>query len=247
MYGLSLYINKGKGEYKEMNKSGNFVEKICGGVFVFVGIIMLIVGVVLFNSNKNFKESAMEVTGVITDITNYYDSDGDEHHNVWVEYSVGGSYYNEKIGFYSSSMYEGKEIDLLVDPQYPTRVHSASGDVFMVCIFAGMGLLFSCIGGSVFVIGIRKGNKRNKLIAQGHSVLAQVTGGYLCHNYSVNGRHPYKLECKYEDIYSGITHIFESDYIWEDPQFYVGREVIVFCESDFNGDYYVDVESLKAY
>lgn len=227
-----------------MNKRGNAVEHICGGVFLLVGIIMLIVGIAFFASNQKFKESAMEVTGVITDITKHYDSDGDAHHDVWVEYSINGSSYNEEINFYSSSMYEGKEINLLVDPVYPTRVHSVGGDVFFVCMFGGMGLIFSCIGGSVFYAGIRKRNKRNRLIAQGHSVFAQVTGGYMCHNYSVNGRHPYKLECKYEDIYSGITHIFESDYLWEDPQFYVGREVIVFCESDFNGDYYVDLESL---
>lgn len=230
-----------------MNKRGNIVESICGGVFLFVGICMLFGSVAAFISNQKFKEIAVEVQGVITEIRTYYDSDDEAHHDVWVAYSMNGSNYNEEINFYSSSMYEGKEIDLLVDPSYPTRVRSVSGNVFLVCILGGMGLIFSGVGGGVFGVRIHKANKRKRLIAQEHYVYAQVTGGYMCHNYSVNGRHPYKLECKYEDVFSGITHIFESDYIWEDPQFYEGREVKVFCQSDFNGDYYVDLESLTAY
>ena len=73
----------------------------------------------------------------------------------------------------------------------------------------------------------------------------EITEAFICRNYTVNGRHPYKLECKYEDVFSGITHMFSSDYVWENPQAYIGRQVKVYCNRDFTGPYYVDLDSLQ--
>lgn len=228
-------------------KVGGFVEYMVGGIFLFTGICMLIGGIAAFVSNQNFKQSAREIEGVITDIKTHYDSDGDSHHDVWVTYTVDGREYTEEINFYSSSMYEGKEIELLVDMMYPTRIRSTSGNLFLVLMLGGMGLIFALAGGCVMLVPLRKKASMKKMIAAGYFVYAEVTGGFMCHNYTVNNRHPYKMECKYEDVFSGITHMFHSDYIWEDPQMYMGRQVKVYCNRDFSGEYYVDVDSLQNY
>ncbi len=226
-------------------KVGGFVEYIFGGIFFAVGIGMLIGAVVAFLSNQNFKQSAREIEGVISQIGTHYDSDGDSHHDVWVTYEVDGREYTEEISFYSSSMFEGKAIEILVDNMYPTRIRSVSGSLFVVLLLGGMGLIFSVVGGSALLGPLRRRAKVKKVIAAGHYVYAEVTGSFLCRNYTVNNRHPFKLECNYEDVFSGINHMFTSDHIWTDPQAYVGRQVKVYCNRDFTGPYYVDIESLE--
>ena len=65
----------------------------------------------------------------------------------------------------------------------------------------------------------------------------------------------YSVGLSFTDTYAIGAETVEGKFIWfdnyvalwEDPQFYEGREVKVFCQSDFNGDYYVDLESLTAY
>ena len=225
-------------------KVGGIVEYLVGGIFCFVGICMLVGGIIAFVSNRNFKQNASEVEGVITDIRTRYDSDGDSHHDVWVTYTVDGREYTEEIHFYSSSMYEGKTIKVLVDRNYPTRVRSADGNIFLVAFLGGMGLIFAFAGGCVLLVPVSRKAKRKKIIEAGYYVYAQVTGGHLNTHIEVNGRSPYKLECKYEDVFSGVTHIFKSENIWVDPQPYVGREIKVYCNRDFSGYYYVDIDSL---
>lgn len=230
---------------KKNIKVGGAVEFICGGVFFFVGLCMLLGGVAAFISNQNFKQSAREIEGIITEINTHYDSDGDSHHDVWVTYSVDGREYTEEISFYSSSMFEGKPIEILVDNMYPTRIRSTSGSLFVVLILGGMGLVFALVGGGTLLVPLRRRAKVKKVIEAGHYVYAEVTGGFLCRNYTVNNRHPFKLECKYEDVFSGINHMFTSDHIWTDPNMYVGRQIKVYCSQDFTGPYYVDMDSLQ--
>lgn len=226
-------------------KVGGAVEFICGGVFFFVGIGLLVGAVIAFVSNQNFKENAKAIEGVITEINTHYDSDGDSHHDVWVTYSVDGREYTEEISFYSSSMFEGKAIEILVDNMYPTRIRSTSGSIFLVLILGGMGLVFGLVGGITLMIPVRRKAKAKKMIEAGYYVYAEVTGGFVCYNYTLNGRHPFKLECKYEDVFSGISHMFTSEYMWTDPQVFVGRQVKVYCNRDFNGPHYVDLDSLQ--
>lgn len=225
-------------------KVGGIVEKVCGGVFLAVGIGMIIGAIVAAMFGQKFKETAREIQGVIAEIDKWYDDDGESHYDVWVTYEMEGREYTEEISFYSSGMYEGKPIDILVDMNYPTRIRSVDGSIFLVAILGGMGLIFAVAGGTVFAIPILRNAKIKKVKEGGYYVYAQVTGGFVCNNYTVNNRHPYKMECKYEDVFSGITHMFTSEHIWVDPQPYVGREVKVYCNRDFNGDYYVDVDSL---
>ena len=92
-------------------------------IFLFFGLIgvgLIIGGFIYMGSSLRFQSIAVEVSGTITNITTRVDSDGDTHHTVLVSYSYGGrDFDNVHLSFYSSSMYEGKEIPLLVDPGNP--------------------------------------------------------------------------------------------------------------------------------
>lgn len=229
---------------KNKVKVGGVVEYLVGGIFFFTGVGLLIGAIIAFVSNQNFKETSKEIEAIISEITSYRDSDGDKDHDVWVTYRVDGREYTEEISFYSSSMYEGKAIDILVDMNYPTRIRSVSGNTFVVWFLGGMGLVFTLVGGCVLLVPLDRKNKTKKLLESGHYVYATVTGGYMNTHIEVNGRNPYRLECEYEDVFSGVTHKFKSENIWVDPMPYVGREIRVYCNRDFSGSYYVDIDSL---
>lgn len=222
-------------------------ELIFGGVFFFVGTCLLAGGIVSYVLHQNFRQIATEVQAVIADIQTHVGMDGDMEHDVWVTYEREGREYTEEINFYSSSMYKGKEITVLVDMNNPNRVRSVRGNIFLISILSGLGIVFATVGGVVLLIPVFRSARKKKAIAAGYYVYATVTGGKLNTHIAINNQNPYRLECEYTDVFSGVTHKFSSDYIWEDPEVYVGREVKVYCNRDFSGYYYVDVDSLRTY
>ena len=79
----------------------------------------------------------------------------------------------------------------------------------------------------------------------GKRVYAEVTGGVVNYAYTVNGRHPYKLECCYTEEITGIKYLYRSGNIWIDPQLFVGQQVAVWVNPADLSKYYVDVDSLQ--
>ena len=96
------------------------------------------------------------------------------------------------------------------------------------------------------MIAIKQRKKKEYLMQHGKRVMAEVTGGSRNLNYTVNGRHPWKLECRYEDIFSGEIYLFSSGNVWMDPELYIGQQVSVYVEGENYKKYYVDVDGLCA-
>ena len=59
------------------------------GVFLAVGIGMIIGAIVAAMFGQKFKETAREIQGVIAEIDTWYDDDGESHYDVWVTYECG--------------------------------------------------------------------------------------------------------------------------------------------------------------
>lgn len=129
----------------------------------------------------------------------------------------------------------------------PWEITGAEDNAFFILgmIFDGLGLVFTAIGGVVMSLGLRKEKRRKNMMASGKRVYAEVTGGYLCRNYSVNDRHPYKIECRYRDDFTGQTYLYSSDYTWADPELYMGQQIVVYINESDMSQYYVDVDSLQ--
>lgn len=79
---------------------------------------------------------------------------------------------------------------------------------------------------------------------KGERIWAEITGGRINNFYTMGMRHPYKLECKYTDPYSGQICIYESGNVFLNLEQCIGRQVAVFVDRENPGRYYVDVESL---
>ena len=112
-------------------------------------------------------------------------------------------------------------------------------------IFGLIGLVFAVIGIIMSVLHARKKKKEKWLRDNGRKIHAEVTGGRICYNYTVNNRHPFQLECRYEDTGYGQVYLFSSGLTWLNPNDYIGSYVDVYVDSSDMSRYFVDTDSLK--
>lgn len=212
----------------------SFLEKIFGCCFGAVGVLLLVISLLMAIHTMRFKADAKKVQGVITRI-----SQGTE-----VEFSLDGQEYTVWLSEYSSLLHVGEEVDLYVDRDNPYHVRMGKLMYLGTYISCIVGAPFLVIGAVFLVIVIKKSSRKKKLMSTGRRVYAEVTGGLMNYNYTVNGRHPYKLECRYTDETTGMTIFCSSGNIWADPELYVGQQVTVWVDPADLSKYYVDVESL---
>lgn len=225
----------------------NYFLSIFLGIFTLTGIGLLIGGIFLLKGAVEFREKGEEVTARIIRIEDYYDSDNDLNHNVYVTYTYNGKVYdNVRIHFYNSGMFEGKEITLLCDPENPqytvsTSIFNSAG--FML-IF--MGIIFSAVGVIPFTITMMKKYKAKKLLQNGKVLYAIVELVDLNTGYTVNGKHPYVIYCTYKDEYNDVLYRFKSDNLWTDPSpiFPMGSIIEVLVDPNDYSKYYVKAEEI---
>lgn len=211
------------------------VEKILGSSFLGVGVLLFTVAFICAIFSWNTKRSAEEVAGIITDIGSS---------NVTVSYSLNGQQYDATIDEYSSSMVEGEKIRLYVNRENPHKVRTGELLYLPTFILCVVGIPFTVMGIVFLLVAVRRKKKKQYLMQNGRKIFAEVTGGSRNYYYEVNGRHPWKLECKYDDPSTGAVYLFASGNIRTDPQFYVGQQVAVYVDGENYKKYYVDVESL---
>lgn len=216
-------------------------------IFAVIGIIFVIAGIVSLVKSVQFKKTAVNVDAVISDIEAYRDSDGDMNHRVFINYSYNGKQYEGiSLGEYSSSMYEGKEIAILLDPKNPVKVATNSGIIFMCAMFIGMGSIFALVGIIPLIVMARKKVQKKKLLENGQYIYAVVESIQLNTGYSVNGRHPYVIYCTYKDEYKDIIYRFKSENIWTNPEYVIqpGSEIRVYVNGTDYSRYHVDTDRI---
>lgn len=227
-------------------KTDKFLYLFCG-IFTAVSIVLLVSAVMVYRSDRKFMAEAEEISGVIDTIETYRDSDHDIHHRAYVSYTYNGQQYSKvRVNFYSSTMYEGKEITLYCDPRHPERVVVQGADAFAVVILSVIGIVFLCIGTIPLIIFIRKKAGKKKVRENGKVLYATVDEISHSKNIEVNRRHPYVIYCSYRDDYKDITYRFKSGYLWMNPEpaITVGSTIKVYVEENNYKNYYVDAESM---
>jgi hypothetical protein len=188
-------------------------------LFAFNGSVFLIVGLAIFISRANFRETALPATAVITEIETYR-RDGETHHNVFVGYEVNGVQYNEELSFYSSSMREGQKTAILYNPENPREIDVESTGMFLP-LFMGLGGMSFIVGAIILLRTLRKRLRAKRLVALGRIVDAAVLDIALNDSYTVTVNstvmHPYRIICEWTDPASGIRHEFVSGHVWKMP------------------------------
>lgn len=216
-------------------------------VFLVAGVGLLIGGILWLFSSIRFQETAVEITGTITDIETYRDSDGDRHSAAYVSYEFGGELYEDvRLNSYSSSMRRGMDITLYCDPDDPWNVQPKSMTYFGPALLGGMGLLFALVGGVVLTVMLTVASRRRKIREQGKSIYATVEEVARNVNYRVNGVHPFVIYCTYRDDYKDVTYRFKSENLMMDPSaiFPVGSTIEVKVMEDDYSKYCVIVDEM---
>lgn len=208
---------------------------------------MLVAGILIFSSGQRFRDRAQEVTAVISEIDSYREySRRKSRHDVFVTYTYGGRLYeNVELNYYSSDMYEGKEITILCDPDAPGNIQAAGGMALFYFTFVGMGCIYIIVGGIPVIFAVRGSSRKKKLLQSGRKLYATVEKIDMNYSYSVNKRHPYVVYCTYRDDYKDTLYRFKSGNLWTDPSLALrpGDMVPVYVEEKNFRRYYVDVES----
>lgn len=213
-------------------------------IFSVVGMIFVVAGIIWMVSSNRFKQDAVEIRAVISEIDSYRDADGERHHRVYVTYAYGGETFESvRLSEYSSSMYEGKEITLFLNPEKPQNV--STGSTVGGIVFITMGAIFVLVGIIPLLVMTKKNSRKKKIIAAGYSIYATVESIGYNTSYSVNGQHPYVIYCTYRDDYKDIIYRFKSDNLWTNPEYIIqpGSEIRIFVNKDDYSKYHVDTES----
>lgn len=70
-------------------------------------------------------------------------------------------------------------------------------------------------------------------------------------NYSINGKHPYILECSYVDLKIGAVYFFKNNFIWYPIEAILGKynitTVPVYVNNQNFKKYYVDITIFEKY
>lgn len=221
---------------KKKSTKEYWVEKVMGLSFLTAAVALMVVALVFALHSFSVQKNAERVTGTITETYSK---------GISVSYTYEGEDFETNLSEYSSSMRTGDEIILYVNKENPTKVRTEMLLFLITYILCGVSIPF-LIMGIVFLLVLKaKQNKKQNLLQNGRMVEAVVTGGQINYNVQVNNRHPWKLECKYEDPYTGATYLFSSNNIWKDPFLYVGQSVKVYMDRENPRKYYVDVDSLE--
>lgn len=225
----------------------NYITNIVLGVFLLAGIGMIVGSIYMLKNFAEFKETAEEVSARIVKIESYYDSDDDLRHRVYVTYTYDDVVYDDiTLNFYSSDMFQGKEIALLCNPDFPTDVRGASAHDPAGMILLFMGVIFSLVGGIPQVLSIRNHLRNKRLMQEGKVLHAIVESVDLNTSVTVNGRCPFIIYCNYKDEYKNVLYRFKSDNLWTDPSpvFPPGSYIDVLVDPNDYSKYHVNAEQM---
>ena len=198
---------------------------LIGAVFAIVGVVLLGVGAALVASTVSFMASAEQTEGTVVALTerttSSRDSDGRSRvSTVWyptVEYAVNGQRYSfeSSAGADPPAYEEGDRVPVAYDPDDPSDARIASFATAFVAplIVGGLAIVFTPIGGALFLKGRRIARQRAWLQQHGQEVWAEIA--HIGREFTVrrSGRHPYVVHATWYDERTGRTHTATSDYL----------------------------------
>lgn len=230
------------------NNKNNRIMIILPVVFILVGLLVIFIAVFLKIQNSKFMKTAIKADAEITKITTSRDSDGDIRHSVDIIFYVNGKPYGGNLGEYNSNMYEGKTIDLYYNPQNPNDYRTNSNIVTFIMI--PIGVIFFAVGLLVLYPSI-KSKSLEKLKDTGKRIDAKIDDVSLNTSYSVNGRHPYIIDCSYFNEIEDKVYSFTSQNIWTNIQPIIDAKSIttipVYIDENDPSKYFVDTSIFDNY
>ena len=125
------------------------VQRIIATIFLLIGLVVLGCGIYMALIPAIPAEFTGTTQATITDIERSRSSSNtssSEHYDVFIEYEVDGQSYNGKLGYYSTGMTIGQQVEIQFDTRDPSKISSPSGRFFGMIICLILGAAFTIVG-----------------------------------------------------------------------------------------------------
>lgn len=223
----------------------SFAPTLIGVIFFLFGVAFLIVPAISIAEWTEFKKDAVPVSATITDISTHTTRRTGSHkrrttHDVYVEYEYEGKTYSEELDYYTSGMREGDNVDILIDPDNPSK--NRSEPYLFAGIMAIFGLIFGGIGAGFLIYQLKKSRYINRLIDEDKFIYAEYSNEQQA-NVTVNNVRYNQAVFVYEDGFGRELTFTSEPYKPSSRPYAPGdtKKVYVDMEADPNR-YYVSRE-----
>lgn len=218
-----------------------------GGVFIIVAIFVTI-------SNFQFLKTAIKTQGTVIDLIKNVDTDSDGDSSTTYSPVVSfttntGQKVETKTSISSNppSHEIGDLVSIYYNPKEPKKImiDSFMDKYFLPIIFGAFGLIFSSIGGFGLVNAKKKNDEAKWLQTNGQRIDSTFVEVRTVIDVTINGRNPWKIVSKWQNLANGQTYFFESIDLMFDPTNYMaGQTITVYINPNDPTKYYMDITFL---
>ena len=141
----------------------------------------------------------------------------------------------------------GERVTVLYDPGdvHDARIQGFSALWLLPTILGGLGAVFALVGGIILAVRAAGRRREAELRLHGRRVQARFQAVERNTSLEVNGNHPWRIVCQWQDPTTGLLHLFKSRNLWFDPTPYVKvQELTVFVDPRKPKRHFVDVSFL---
>lgn len=115
-------------------------------LFAFLGVALLIAGVIIILVSENFKKSAVQTTAVIYDIQVETNIDDEDTYTVFVSFNVDDVEYEGALGYHTAWMRVGQTVKIHYDPANPEKFMGSSEGITAAIVCLILGAALSAVG-----------------------------------------------------------------------------------------------------
>lgn len=226
-------------------------QNIILGLFLAVGVAMLVFAFNSFQSTRTFLAEAERASGTVVSLERKVSRDSDGNRSVtyypvvrFTTPSGTSRQFQNASGSNPPAYREGERVDVLY---HPDNLADARIDGFMsvwgmAVILSALGLVFSGGTGGTLFWRLRRARIIRRVKQTGRVVRVRLEGVERNRRVRVNGRNPYRLTAQWRNPATGKVHVFFSDNLWFDPSDYLPEDgqVSVMINPDDPNQYWLD-------
>jgi len=196
------------------------------------------VGAAAFSHNRRSRivNDGIPVTAEIVRITQGFDHDGNRRNTAYINYIVDGVEVTAPLRHFSSNMFVGQPIEIVVSRQNPREFTSNSILNWLVpIIMLPLFLTFGGLGLGFLIAESRRKKMQEWLFEYGTPIWAEVLGTEDNWSIQVNGRPAMVLVAEYNNMRFTSTPLDNNDLS------YVEQRVKIFLHPDNFNKYAFDI------
>lgn len=218
-------------------------------IFLIVGLGVLAGSVYNTLQTKDFLSSAVHAEGEVVDLIARRSDNS-------TTYAPKVSFYTankQRLSFTSSSSSSpaaysrGEKVTVLYSPNNPSN---AKIDSFFSLwgaslIMGVLGVVFSAVGGGIWINQIRNKRKIEWLKVHGQPLITEFQSVQRNTSLKVNGKSPWVIHSQWSDSRENKVYTFKSDNLWFNPESFIqDQQITVLIDRENKKRYHLDTSFL---